>query len=403
MAKAPINLEGAGKPATTSTLEDIARQVSATPKTTAKSSITPVSSVPVTPVNQNLPTGPATLAQPTGSTGSTKATGSTGAAVSTGPTGAIVPQAAVPPAPTNNANAAQMLTALFMSYGLTGDIATGVAAMKQGGLDDLTIEALMKSPDPASALKVMNLNPSQISAAQKTIDSWNTRFSGNVMRQKAGLPPLDPATYIAQEDTYKQLAARAGLPAAVMSTDYLGKIMAANVDPYTFNERINAANAVLDNEDPYITAQLEQSMGINRGLQLLHIVDPNTAAPLINQQVNAAKVGAEAARAGVNINQQYAMQLAGQNISQNQAQQGFQSIAAQLPGTQEIATRFGAYAPAGEVGGVLQTAMFGTPGGMTQAQAQAELERLKAQEANIFSGSSAAGKGSLLGSEEGVS
>jgi hypothetical protein len=52
---------------------------------------------------------------------------------------------------------------------------------------------------------------------------------------------------------------------------------------------------------------------------------------------------------------------------------------------------------------MLQSATFGTPGSMTAAQAQAELERLKVQEVSQFSGSSAAAKGSLLGSEEGVS
>ena len=315
------------------------------------------------------------------------------------PTGPAI----VPPAPTSTANAYQMLTALFMNYGLTGDIASGMAALKQGGLDDLTIEAIMKSPDPSGALKAMNLSTGQQSAAMNLINSWNTRFSGNVLREKAGLPPLDPATYIQQEDTYKQLAARAGLPAAAMSNDYLGQVMAANVDPYTFNQRINAGNAVLDNEDPYVTQQLEQTMGVDRGHQLLHILDSKFAAPLIAQQVAAARVGAEAARAGTNIDQQYAMQLAAQGVSQSQAQQGFQSIAQQLPGTQELASRYGAFAPSGGVGGMLQSATFGTPGSMTAAQAQAELERLKVQEVSQFSGSSAAAKGSLLGSEEGVS
>jgi len=368
-AAANAILTGKALPAAATSAGYAATQVAEAAKTTAPTGPAPTGPAPTGPA----PTGPA-------------------------PTGPAI----VPPAPTSTANAYQMLTALFISYGLTGDIASGIAAMKQGGLDDLTIEALMKSPDPASALKAMNLSVPQMSAAQKTIDSWNTRFSGNVLRQKAGLPPLDAATYIQQEDTYKQLAARAGLPAAAMSNDYLGQVMAANVDPYTFNQRINAGNAVLDNEDPYVTQQLEQTMGVDRGHQLLHILDSKFAAPLIAQQVAAARVGAEAARAGTNIDQQYAMQLAAQGVSQSQAQQGFQSIAQQLPGTQELASRYGAFAPSGGVGGMLQSATFGTPGSMTAAQAQAELERLKVQEVSQFSGSSAAAKGSLLGSEEGV-
>jgi len=389
-AAANAILTGKALPAAATSAGYAATQVAEAAKTTAPTVPAPTGPAPTGPA----PTGPApTGPAPTGPAPTGPAP--TGPA----PTGPAI----VPPAPTSTANAYQMLTALFMNYGLTGDIASGMAALKQGGLDDLTIEAIMKSPDPSGALKAMNLSTGQQSAAMNLINSWNTRFSGNVLREKAGLPPLDPATYIQQEDTYKQLAARAGLPAAAMSNDYLGQVMAANVDPYTFNQRINAGNAVLDNEDPYVTQQLEQTMGVDRGHQLLHILDSKFAAPLIAQQVAAARVGAEAARAGTNIDQQYAMQLAAQGVSQSQAQQGFQSIAQQLPGTQELASRYGAFAPSGGVGGMLQSATFGTPGSMTAAQAQAELERLKVQEVSQFSGSSAAAKGSLLGSEEGVS
>jgi putative ribosome biogenesis GTPase RsgA len=48
----------------------------------------------------------------------------------------------------------------------------------------------------------------------------------------------------------------------------------------------------------------------------------------------------------------------------------------------------------------MQAATFGTTGA---AQAQVQLERLKQQEVSQFSGSSGAGKGSLMGTEAGLS
>jgi len=398
MAKAPDDSMVSYNPTTGLTYNpNAAASTKAAPAATPTVSYNPTTGLSYNP-NATAPAAAPAPAQPVASPAAAPQVAPAAPVAPVTPT-PVQPTVTAPVIPTGN-NAAQMLTALFTSYGLTGDIASGIAAMKQGGLDDLTIESLMKSPDPVAALKAMNLSVPQMSAAQKTIDAWNTRFAGNVLRQKAGLAPLDPATYIQQEDTYKALAARAGLPAAAMTTDYLSQVMAANVDPTTFDQRIAAANAVLDNEDPYITQQLEQSMGVDRSHQLLHILDSKLAAPLIAQQVQAAKVGAEAARAGTDINQQYAMQLAGQGVTQGMAQQGFQSIAQQLPGTQELATRYAGYTPAGQVGQALQAATFGTTGAI---QAQQELERLKTQEISSFSGSSGAGKGSLMGAEEGVS
>jgi hypothetical protein len=185
--------------------------------------------------------------------------------------------------------------------------------------------------------------------------------------------------------------------------DIFTKLLTSDVSPTELNGRISTAKQVVDNTDPLVTQQLQQYYGISQGDMIAHVLDPSIATPIIEKQISAAQIGAESARFGTNVGQGYAEQLSGLGVTQGQARQGFQSIAQQLPGTQELATRYGAYAPAGEIGGALQSATFGTPGSMTQAQSQAELERLKTQEISQFSGSSGAGKGSLMGSEEGVS
>jgi H2-forming N5,N10-methylenetetrahydromethanopterin dehydrogenase-like enzyme len=63
-----------------------------------------------------------------------------------------------------------------------------------------------------------------------------------------------------------------------------------------------------------------------------------------------------------------------------------------------MAERYGAFAPTGGAGAAIEAASLGTA---NAALAQQQLDRLKTQEISGFSGSSGAGKGSFLGTEEG--
>ena len=193
--------------------------------------------------------------------------------------------------------------------------------------------------------------------------------------------------------------AAAGLPVAVMGKDYFAKLMAVDVSSAEVQQRVNAAMAAVRAEDPFVIQQLNQQ-GLGTGDMALHLLDPSVASNVIAQKVQAAQISAEAARQNVNTNQDYAMQLAAQGVSQGQAAAGFQNIAQQIAPTQELAARYNAMAPAGGVGGALEAATFGTAG---SAQAAAQLEKLKLQEVSEFSGSSGAGKGSLYGTEAGQS
>ena len=296
-------------------------------------------------------------------------------------------------------SAANSLQAILESYGLTGGIAAGVTAMLQNGLDITTIQTILDSPDPMGAIKGLGLSPTQFSAAQGLVTSWQTRFVGNQTRIAAGLNPLDPATYIANEQSYKQVMTMAGIPASspLQSTAYLGQLMGTDVSPAEVQMRVNTATAAIQNEDPQVLAQLQSQYGLSLSTIATHLLDPTVAAPLVQQEYNAANIGAEAARAGTNIafgatGPLSAMGLAAQGITQNQAAAGFQSIASQQPAMQSLAGRYQGYGNAGGVGQQLEASTFGTSGA---AAAQANLERLKTQEVSAFSGSAGAATGSL--------
>ena len=281
------------------------------------------------------------------------------------------------------------MTSTLQGYGVdsaSGSISNAILGLIQSNYDAPTIQALIESPTAATS---SDANVKALAGA------WNARFSGNVAREKAGLTPLSPADYISTENSYKAVMARAGLDAAHMDPTKLGALIGADVSPDEVNQRVNAAMAAVTAEDPFVKQQLNQQFGLTTGDLVGHLLDPTTQASVIANKVTAAQVGAEASRAGTDINAANAYALAVQGVTQAQAQQGFSSIAQQLPGTQALANRYAGYTDQGGVGAALQTATFGIPGSQTQAQAEAELKRLQTQEVSAFSGSSGAGKGSL--------
>lgn len=175
--------------------------------------------------------------------------------------------------------------------------------------------------------------------ALQTTDPWKQRFSANETRLKQGLPVLDPATYLATEEQYKNVMINAGVDKSVYNDPLtLGKIMSQDVSPVEMKQRLDAAQFELDNKDPFVTAQLQQRFGLTRGDMMLHILDPQVAAPIIAQKVQSAKIGAEAARQGLDVGTTQADLLAAQGITQSQAAQGFgnigqmQQFGQQLPG-----------------------------------------------------------------------
>lgn len=332
-----------------------------------------------------------TFPQGTSSSSSSSNTGSTGPAQPSATE--IAAQLAAAQAAANKTisdkNALALLTSTLQGYGIdsaTGSISNAILGLIQSNYDAPTIQALIESPTAATS---SDANVKALAGA------WNARFSGNVAREKAGLTPLSPADYISTENSYKAVMARAGLDAAHMDPTKLGALIGADVSPDEVNQRVNAAMAAVTAEDPFVKQQLNQQFGLTNGDLVGHLLDPTTQASVIANKVTAAQVGAEASRAGTDINAANAYALAVQGVTQAQAQQGFSSIAQQLPGTQALANRYAGYTDQGGVGAALQTATFGIPGSQTQAQAEAELKRLQTQEVSAFSGSSGAGKGSL--------
>ena len=282
-------------------------------------------------------------------------------------------------------NAITFLTTTFTDLGLGADIASAVTNLVQQGYTADTIQMIAQDPKSKDPLAV----------------AFQQRFPANAARMAAGLPVLSPSEYIATERSYAQVMQSYGLPSDFASNkDVFTKLLTNDISPTELNSRASTAKQVIENTDPAVSQQLQTYYGLSKGDMIAHVLDPSIATPIIEQQIATSQIGAEAARAGTNINQSYADQLRSIGVTQSQANAGFQNIAQSQIGIQELATRYDAYGPAGQVGQQLQAATFGTTGA---AAAQEELNRLKQQEIGQFSGSSGAGKGSLMGTEAGLS
>ena len=282
-------------------------------------------------------------------------------------------------------NAITFLTTTFTDLGLGADIASAVTNLVQQGYTADTIQMIAQDPKSKDPLAV----------------AFQQRFPANAARMAAGLPVLSPSEYIATERSYAQVLGSYGINNNFATNkDVFTKLLTNDISPTELNSRASTAKQVIENTDPAVSQQLQTYYGISQGDMIAHVLDPSIATPIIEQQIATSQIGAEAARAGTNINQSYADQLRSIGVTQSQANQGFQNIAQSQTGIQELATRYDAYGPAGQVGQQIQAATFGTTGA---AAATAELNRLKQQEVDQFSGSSGAGKGSLMGTDAGLS
>ena len=297
----------------------------------------------------------------------------------------------------SNQNALQLMQSTLAGYGIdpTGAISNAILGLTQKNYDATTIAALAQDP---------NANKSSDPNVVALANAWQTRFAGNTARTAAGLTPLDPATYIATENSYKAVMQRAGIPASspLMDTSYFAKLLGTDLSPLEVQQRVDAATAAVTATDPYITQQLQQNFGLTQSDMISHLLDPTTAATVIQQKVQASQISGEAGRQNLALNQQNAQSLAAQGVTQAQAQSGFTNVATQLGQEQQLASMYGMNAA--NVGTELTAQQFNANlNGTSAAQANIELARLRAQEVNQFSGSSGAAKGSLYTEQSGVS
>lgn len=225
-----------------------------------------------------------------------------------------------------------------------------------------------------------------ISILLQDSDEYKKRFAANETRKKAGLNVLNPAEYIAAENSYRQILRQSGLPKGFYdgNDDFVG-FLTGDVSPTELQDRVNLATQASTLANASMKQALQQ-MGIGQGEIAAYFLDSKKAMPFIQKAAAKAAIGAEALQRGFAFDQAYADELATSGISRDQAAQAYSRIGDQFTTMQSLGNIYG--------------------GGWSQRQAEedvfrggneasAQKNRLIANERGNFSGSAGTGRSGL--------
>jgi hypothetical protein len=380
--------------------EDNIRQVIATPKTTAKPKV-PTSSVPTTPVNQNLPT-PADLNPNMAVLGAEQYpmkeivtnTGQRVMVYTDGPLagqdkdGNFPIQASEPissgggggggdggnvPAPSSEmSDAYQRLYEQFSALGL--------GALVEDGKD-----LLMKAT-----------SISQMPEALRNTKAYMTRFSANDARIKAGLSALSPASYLAMEDKYQEVMRQYGLPASYYTPGLYGKqegfekLIANDISNIELGDRLRVAQDRVLKSNPEVTAALKQFYpDITNGDILAYTLDPKNAIKDIQRKVTAAEIGGAAIQSGLGTSLARAEELQRYGVDKAAATEGYSTIGAGLQRGSELAS---IYQQDPYTQTTAESEIFNVPGAQ---EARKQRKKITGLEKATFGGQSGITQGAL--------
>jgi len=245
---------------------------------------------------------------------------------------------------------------------------------------------------PLRDLITEGVSPSEFSIRLTQTEPYKQRFAANQARISKGLAALSPAAYIGLEDQYQDIMRRYGLPDSYYSKNDIGvqegfnKLIANDVSNVELEDRISTAQNRVVNSDPEIANTLKQFYpGISNGDILAYVLDPANALDKIKRKVTAAEIGTAAKAEGLTTGVSRAEQLATAGISKEQAQQGFQTVAAVAPRGGMLAD---IYKQSPYTQTTAETEIFGL-GGASSAAAQRK--KLTELEQGAFSGRSGTG------------
>ncbi len=245
-------------------------------------------------------------------------------------------------------------------------------------------------------LLVNNTPASEMSLVLQKTPAYQARFSANKDRIAAGLRVLRPAEYIALEDQYQNIMRNYGLPASYYTKDATGKqagfdkFIAGDVSAAELEDRIATAQKRVLNANPEVTTALKQFYpDITNGDILAYTLDPSQGLESIKRKVTAAEIGGAAMAQGLATGVTRAEELARYGVTGQQAEQGFQTVAAIAPRGAQLAEIYQT-GPYGQT--QVEEEVFGLAGA---AESRKRREKLTALETAQFSGGAGTAQGAL--------
>jgi hypothetical protein len=173
-------------------------------------------------------------------------------------------------------------------------------------------------------------NPDAIIFAIREQPAYQKRFAGNAARLKKGLSELDPSSYIALENQFRQTLQSNGLPANFYDqTEDFQSLIEGDVSPSELNERVQQGYRAVADADPAVKDQMRNLYGVTEGQLAAYFLDPQRTAPLLTRQAQAANIAARGLeQGGIQLTGGFAEDLARRGITEQQARAGFAEVGA---------------------------------------------------------------------------
>jgi hypothetical protein len=172
-------------------------------------------------------------------------------------------------AKTLSGSAANELKAILRRYGLEG-------------LFDPLSAALINDP-------TLIKNTDALFGSVRGTSQYQTRFRGNIEREKKNLPFLSEAEYISQEQAYLKVNRNLGLPRGFYDAQNdWANFIANDVSPVEYNNRIQQAYNVVKNSDPEVLNQLKMFAPELQDADLAaYILDPSRSGQEIERKATS--------------------------------------------------------------------------------------------------------------------
>jgi hypothetical protein len=142
-----------------------------------------------------------------------------------------------------------------------------------------------------------NQTSAQIADTVRASAEYKTRFPGMAALAAKG-QAVNEATYISMEQGFTQTIRAYGLPNTFATTSALGTMIANQVSPTEFNQRVDAAANRVEKNPDVMAAMQQYYPAVSKAGVISYLLDPSVGMDIINKQVRASEIGAAALGAG---------------------------------------------------------------------------------------------------------
>ena len=269
------------------------------------------------------------------------------------------------------------IKALLSSYGI-GDLGDSVTNAVIKGYSEDTIDLIMQDPNSNDPLAV----------------AFQKRFSANKARAAAGKAVLSPSAYLGLERQYSEIMRSYGV-SGLAKQETLSSFISNDVSPTEVSDRVGLAVTRIQNADPETKKALaEYYPMLNQTDIVTSFLDPKEGLPALQRKVTMAEIGGAGIAQNIKVSSSTAEDLTNYGVTKEDARKGYATIA-------EITPR------ADFLSQISQGADYG------QAEAEAEVfkgtasakrarESLTSIEQARFQGSAGIGKNALGKSSQGA-